>query len=63
MINGIILILKRIIPIFLNEMLLATLPIVYTSRCFRFARVCSNVRDFNNRNHFLTYTLLKQSYR
>ena len=27
---------------------------------FRFARVCSNVDDFNNRNLFLTAKLLKQ---
>ena len=29
----------------------------------RFARVCSNVDDFNNRNLFLTAKLLKQGYR
>ena len=27
---------------------------VYFSRLIRFARVCSNVDDFNNRNLFLT---------
>ena len=30
---------------------------------FRFARVCSNVDEFNNRNLFLTAKLLKQGYR
>ena len=30
---------------------------------YRFARVCSNVDDFNNRNLFLTAKLLKQGYR
>ena len=32
---------------------------VYISRLFRFARVCSNVNDFSNRNLFLTAKLLK----
>ena len=36
---------------------------VYISRLIRFARVCSNVDDFNNRNLFLTAMLLKQGYR
>ena len=36
---------------------------VYISQLIRFARVCSNVDDFNNRNLFLTAKLLKQSYR
>ena len=35
---------------------------VYISRLIRFAGVCSNVDDFNNRK-FLTAKLLKQSYR
>ena len=37
---------------------------VYISQLIRFARVCSNVDDFNNRNIFLTATckLLKQGY-
>ena len=31
---------------------------------FRFAKMCSNLSDFNNRNQFLTTNLLlKQSYR
>ena len=42
------------------EMSLALFPMVYI---FRFARVCSNVEDFNNRNLFLTAKLLKQGYR
>ena len=36
---------------------------VYISQLIRFARVCSNVKDFNNRNLFLTAKLLKQGYR
>ena len=35
---------------------------VYISQLIRFARVCSNVDDFNNRNLFLTAKLLKQGY-
>ena len=36
---------------------------VYISQLIRFARVYSNVDDFNNRNLFLTAKLLKQGYR
>ena len=36
---------------------------VYISQLIRFARVCSNVDDFNNGNLFLTAKLLKQGYR
>ena len=36
---------------------------VYISQLIRFARVCSNVDDFKNRNLFLTAELLKQGYR
>ena len=36
---------------------------VYISQLIRFARVCSNSYDFNNRNLFLTSKLLKQGYR
>ena len=36
---------------------------VYISQLIRFARVCSNVDDFNNRNLFLTAKLLKQGNR
>ena len=36
---------------------------VYISQRIRFARVCSNVDDFNNRNLFSTAKLLKQGYR
>ena len=35
---------------------------VYIAQPIRFARVCSNVDDFNNRNLFLTAKLLKQGY-
>ena len=34
----------------------------YISQLIRFARVCSNVNDFNNRNICLTAKLLKQDY-
>ena len=36
---------------------------VYISLLIRFARVCFNADDFNNRNLFLTAKLLKQGYR
>ena len=36
---------------------------VYISHLIRFARVCSNVDDFSNRNLFLTVNLSKQGYR
>ena len=36
---------------------------IYISQLILFARVCSNVDDFNNRNLFLTAKLLKQGYR
>ena len=36
---------------------------VYISQLICFARVCSNVEDFNNRNLFLTAKLLKKCYR
>ena len=36
---------------------------VYISQLIHFARVCSNVDDFNNRNFFLTAKLSKQAYR
>ena len=35
---------------------------VYISQLIHFARVCSNVDDFNNRSLFLTALLLKQGY-
>ena len=36
---------------------------VYIFQLIRFARASSHVTDFNNRNKFLTATLLKQGYR
>ena len=36
---------------------------VYISQLIRFASVCSNVDDFNNRNLFFTAKLLEQGYR
>ena len=41
------------------EIILALLP----SQLIRFAKMCSNVEDFNNRNSFFTAKLLKQGYR
>ena len=35
---------------------------IYISQLIRFARVCSNIDNFNNRNSFLTAKLLKQGY-
>ena len=35
---------------------------VYISQLIHFARVCSNISDFNNRTLFLTVKLLKQGY-
>ena len=35
---------------------------VYISQLIHFARVCSNVYDFNKRNLFLTAKLFKQVY-
>ena len=59
MINGMILILK-----FLDGDVPRTPSYgVYISQLIRFARVCSNVDDFNNRNLFLTVKLLIQGYR
>ena len=63
MIKGVILILKKLISHFLMEMFLAPLPMVYVSQLIRFARVCSNIDDFSNRNLGLTAKLLKQGYR
>ena len=37
--------------------------VVYISHLIRFARVCSNVDDFSNRNLFLTTELLQQGDR
>ena len=36
---------------------------VYISQLIRFARACSNVRDFNERNLYITNKLLHQGYR
>ena len=35
---------------------------LYISQLIRFARVCSNVSDFNNRNQILTVKLIKHCY-
>ena len=55
MINGTILILKKLIFHFLMEMILANYI------CF--ARVCSTLDIFNKRNKVLTFKFLKQGYR
>ena len=34
---------------------------VYISQLIRFERICSNVIDFNNRNHFLTAKVLNKT--
>ena len=44
------------------EMFLATFYGVNRSQLIRFAKMCSNVDGFNNRNLFLTAKLLKQGY-
>ena len=36
---------------------------VYIYQLIRYARVCSNIDDFNNRNLFLTAKLLTHGYR
>ena len=36
---------------------------IYISQLIRFARACSSVEDFNNRNRIITEKLLKQGYR
>ena len=48
---------------FLMEMFLAHLPMVFLFSAYLFARECSNVDDFSNRNLFLTAKVLKQGYR
>ena len=49
------------------EMFTAPFLMTYYGVCISqlicFARVCSNVDDFNNRNLFLTVKYLKQGYR
>ena len=47
----------------LSALIFALLHGVYISQLIRFARVCSNVEDFNNRNLLLTAKLFKQGYR
>ena len=50
-------------PFLYGDVLRSPSYAVYISQLIRFARVCSNVDDFNNRNLFLTAKLLKQGYR
>ena len=64
MINGMILILEIVIFPFLDgDVPRSPSSGEYISQLICFARVCSNVEDFNNRNLFLTVKLLKQGYR
>ena len=58
MINGMILILNYLISHFMMEMSHGVLLL----QLIRFARVCSNVSDFSNRNQILTAKLLKKGY-
>ena len=63
MIKGMILILKKVYFPFLDgDVPRSPSYGVYISQLIRFARVCSNVDNFNNRNLFLTAKLLKQRY-
>ena len=61
MVNGMILILKKVNFPFLDVPRSPSYG-VYFSQLIRFARVCSNVDDFNKRHLFLTAKLLKQGY-
>ena len=64
MINGLILILKIVNFPFLGGDVTRSLSYgVYLSQLVCFARVCSNVDDYSNRNIFLSAELLKQGYR
>ena len=63
-INRMILILKKVnFPFLDGDVPRSPSYGVYISQLIRFARVCSNVDDFNNRNVFVTAKLLKQGYR
>ena len=65
MIYEMILIFEIVDFSFLDGMFLAPPPPsngVSISQLISFARVCSNVRDFNYRNQRLTSKLLKQGY-
>ena len=63
MINGMILILIVNFPFLDGDVPRSPSYGVYISQLIRFARLCSNVDDFNNRNLFLTDNVLKQGYR
>ena len=64
MINGMILIFKIVnFPFLYGDVPRSPSHGVYIFQLIRFARVCSNVDDFNHRNLFLTDKLLKQGYR
>ena len=63
MINGVILILKYIVNFSFLDGDVPRSPSygVYISQLIRFARVYSNVCDFNNRNLFLTAKVLNNA--
>ena len=64
MINGTILILKKVNnPFFDGDVPRSPFYSLYISQLISFARLSSNVDDFNNRNLFLSAKLLKQGYR
>ena len=63
MINGMLLILNLNFPFLDGCVPRPPSYVVYISQLIRFARVCSNVDDFNNTNLCLTAKLLKQGYR
>ena len=64
MINGMIIVFEIVNFPFLDaDVPLSPFYGVYMSQLIRFARVCSNVDDFDNRNLFLTAKLLKQGYK
>ena len=66
MINGTILILIYIVvnfPFLDGDVPRRTLYGLYKSQLIRFARVSSNLNDFNYRNKALTAKLLRQGYR
>ena len=53
---------NELFPFFDGDASLSSSDGLYISQLSRFARACSNVDDFNNRNKVLTSKLLKQGY-
>ena len=50
----------NVAPILTSEVM--NNDLIYILLIYSFARVCSNVGNFNNRNQFLTSKLIKQVY-